>query len=214
MTDSHDELVRAGARLTDLGLSPGSSGNLSIRVGSTMVMSPTGVSLGALDAERLSVLDLATGQLLNGPPPSKEFPLHRALYARSGDAGAVVHLHSAYAAAWSCTHHHDKASAVPPVTPYFVMKVGRTPLIGYAPPGDPHQAEALHALPGAFEAALLQNHGPIVAKASLAAAVDAAIELEEVCKLLILLGPHPVRHLTDDEAAHLAEKYRVPWGSP
>ncbi|MCD5418813.1 class II aldolase/adducin family protein [Rhodococcus pyridinivorans] len=213
MTDTRDALVRAGARLTELGLSPGSSGNLSIRVGSTMVMSPTGVSLGALDAEQLSVLDLNTGHLLDGPSPSKEFPLHRALYARSGGSGAVVHLHSPYAAAWSCTIRHDKTSAIPPLTPYFVMKVGRTPLIDYAAPGDRGQAEALQALPVIFEAALLQNHGPIVAKGSLDAAIDAAIEIEEVCKLLILLGTHPVRHLTEEEAAHLADKYDVPWGS-
>ncbi|MFX1787369.1 class II aldolase/adducin family protein [Prescottella equi] len=115
MTDAREQVVAAGARLTALGLSPGSSGNLSIRCGAAMIVTP--VPLGDLDPEALSVLDLGTSELLAGPPPTKEHPLHRAMYRRSATVGAIVHLHSPYATAWACRPADDPNSAVPPITP-------------------------------------------------------------------------------------------------
>jgi ribulose-5-phosphate 4-epimerase/fuculose-1-phosphate aldolase len=203
-------LVAAGARLAEAGLSPGSSGNLSVRVAGRIIMSPTGSDLGALDPGSLSVLDF-DGTLLEGPKASKEYPFHRAFYRRDDTTTAVVHLHSVAAAAWSCAEPWSPVSAVPPLTPYFVMRVGRTPLIAYADPGDPAQADRIEAMPGAFRAALLQNHGSITAGRSLADAVDAAVELEHTCALLLALGAHPYRALDEAEAGRLAERYGSPW---
>ncbi|MBU7597181.1 class II aldolase/adducin family protein [Streptomyces sp. P38-E01] len=221
MTDPRTELVAAGRSLSDAGLSPGSSGNLSVRIGDRMYLTPTGSALDALDAERLSVLDATAPPgtpldraHLSGPRPSKEFPLHLALYRRDPDATAVVHLHSAHAAARSCLPAWSEQSAVPPLTPYFVIRVGQAPLIPYAPPGDPGQAEDLAALGFPFRAALLQNHGPVTCGRDMAEAVDAAVELEETSRLLLLLGAQRPRVLSPAEASALAEQYGTHWTPP
>ncbi|MDQ1597444.1 MAG: 3-dehydro-4-phosphotetronate decarboxylase [Microbacteriaceae bacterium] len=205
-----DDLVAAGRRLAALGLSPGSSGNLSVRVGDAIVMSPTGSDLAALDAEQLSVLDF-DGNLLSGPKASKEYPFHRAMYRRSEETHAIVHLHSTHAVGVSCLEPWSAMSAIPPITPYFVMRVGQTPLIPYAAPGDSSQAAVIENLGFPFGAVLLQNHGSITSGSTMGTAVEAAIELEEACKLLLLLGTKPARYLTSGEALALASTYSSSW---
>ncbi|MEU8624541.1 class II aldolase/adducin family protein [Streptomyces sp. NPDC048669] len=214
MSDPRSELAAAGAHLAALGLSPGSSGNLSVREGPYVYLTPTGTDLSRIDPAGLSILDPA-GAHLDGPKPSKEFPLHTAFYRRDPAARAVVHLHSRHATAVSCLPAWSEHSAIPPLTPYFVMRVGQTPLLPYAAPGDSGQAERMEALPFPFRAALLQNHGPVTAGHSVSAAVDAAVELEEVSALLLALGDRTPRLLTPEEIAPLAEKYASPWtGGP
>ncbi|MFI6347888.1 class II aldolase/adducin family protein [Streptomyces sp. NPDC050560] len=210
MSTPRQDLVRAGARLRGLGLSPGASGNLSVRVADRVLITPTGSDLGDLDPDGLTVLDLEGGHLA-GPRPSKEFPLHTAFYRRARDTAAVVHLHSRSATAVSCRPAWSQGSAVPPLTPYFVMRVGQTPLIPYAAPGDPGQAAAIEAMPAAFRAVLLANHGPVTSGGDLAAAVDAAIELEEVCTLLLMLSDGERRLLTAPEIAELTGRYGSDW---
>ncbi len=207
---ARQQLVATAARLSQLGLSPGSSGNISVREGDAIVMSPTGSDLGALEVDNLSVLDL-DGTLLDGPKASKEYPLHRAMYRRRADHRAVVHLHSSHASAVSCTSPWSSRSAVPPLTPYFVMRVGQTPLIQYADPGDSAQAELVEALAFPFRAALLQNHGLITAGTTMQSALESAVELEETCKVLLLLGPQPPRLLTAEQASRVAAKNSSPW---
>lgn len=213
MTAVRHELVRAAAHLAGLGLSPGSSGNISVREDDHVLITPTGADLAALDPGALTVLDL-DGTHVDGPKPSKEFPLHLAFYRREAETRAVVHLHSRHAAAASCRTPWSELSALPPLTPYFVMRVGQTPLLPYAPPGDPAQAAELEKLPFPFRAVLLQNHGPVTAGTSLRAAVEAAVEVEEVSALLLLLGEQPVRLLTQEEAMTLAGKYGSCWTGP
>lgn len=210
MSTPRQDLVRAGARLQRLGLSPGASGNLSVRVEDRVLITPTGCELGDLDPGALTVLDL-DGAHVEGPRPSKEFPLHTAFYRRDPDTTAVVHLHSRSATAVSCRPAWSERSAVPPLTPYFVMRVGQTPLIPYAAPGDPGQAAAMEAMPFPFRAALLANHGPVTAGRGLAAAVDAAIELEEVCALLLLLSGSELRLLQPHEIAGLTARHGSDW---
>ncbi|MFE3826871.1 class II aldolase/adducin family protein [Streptomyces sp. NPDC059092] len=210
MTAARHELARAAAHLASLGLSPGSSGNISVREGDRILITPTGADLADLAPDALSVLNLDGGHA-EGPRPSKEFPLHLAFYRREPATRAVVHLHSRQATAVSCRPAWSGRSALPPLTPYFVMRVGQTPLLPYAPPGDPAQAAALERLPFPCRAALLQNHGPVVAGTSLRAATEAAVEIEEVSALLLLLGTHPTRLLTSAQAAALAEKYGSYW---
>lgn len=208
--DAARALVATGRRVTDLGLSPGSSGNVSVRVGDRVLMTPTGASLGDLDPDALSELTL-DGELVGGPRPSKEFPFHTAFYRRDAETRAVVHLHSPHAAAVSLLPAWHDRSALPPLTPYFVMRVGQTPLVPYAHPGDDRQARHIEALPFAFRAVLLQNHGPVTSGASLEAALDAAVELEEVCRLALLTSGRPVVPLPDAAAHDLAERYGSAW---
>jgi ribulose-5-phosphate 4-epimerase/fuculose-1-phosphate aldolase len=203
-------IADAGRLLTELGLSRGSAGNISMREGDSVVMSPTGAALGDLDPESLSVLTV-DGAHVGGPKPSKEYPLHRALYRRDPDVRAVVHLHSRSAAALSCVPPWSERSALPPITPYFIMRVGQTPLIPYAPPGDPEQAQDIERLGFAFRAVLLQNHGPVTAGTSMASAIDAAIELEEACAIMLTLGEREPIPLPPDAATDLAQRYGTPW---
>ncbi|PJJ63461.1 class II aldolase/adducin family protein [Compostimonas suwonensis] len=204
------ELVSVASRLSRLGLSPGSSGNASVRVGERIVATPTGSEMGGLDPAALSQLDLE-GALVAGPRTTKEFPLHRALYRRDPSARAVVHLHSASAAAVSCLAPWSELSAIAPISPYFVMRVGQTPLIPYADPGDPAQADDVEALPIPFRAVLLQNHGSLVVGPDLASAAEIAIELEEACRLWLLVRDRDAHHLSHDDAARLADRYGSIW---
>ena len=138
-------------------------------------------SLGRLDAARISKLDLAWRHV-GGDKPTKEVFLHRAFLDARPDAGAVVHLHSTHATAISCL---DDA-VIPPLTPYFVMRVGRSlPLIPYYRPGDAAMEPAIHAAAKDAKAILLANHGPVICGATLTDAVNAAEELEEAAKLAL-----------------------------
>jgi ribulose-5-phosphate 4-epimerase/fuculose-1-phosphate aldolase len=196
-----EQIVEFGRSLYDRGLTAGSSGNLSVRLEDGWLLTPTNASLGRLDPAAISKLDW-DGRLLSGEPPSKEAFLHRAMYQRRERAGAIVHLHSTHSAAVSCMCGLNHADCIPPLTPYFVMKIGRLPLVPYHRPGDPALAGAIGALAERHSAVLLANHGPVVSGASLEAAVYAAEELEETAKLFLLLRDEPVRAL---DAAQIDE---------
>lgn len=211
MSDVREELCAAARRLDALGLSPGASGNVSARVGTHMLITPTGTAMADARPEELSVVDAGTGEWLEGPKPSKEWPLHQALYGRDASATAVVHLHSTHATAASCLPPWRDNSALPPLTPYFVMRVGQTPLIPYAAPGSHDQAAAIAAAERPFRAVLLANHGPITAGAGIDAAVAAAIELEEVAKLLLLLRDRTPVLLDAAQITELTAKYGTSW---
>jgi ribulose-5-phosphate 4-epimerase/fuculose-1-phosphate aldolase len=193
-TRQREQIVEFGRSLFERGLSAGSSGNLSVRLDDGWLLTPTNASLGRLDPARLSKLDWE-GRLVGGEPPSKEAFLHRAMYRQRGAAGAIVHLHSTHSAAVSCMCGLNPDDCIPPLTPYFVMKIGRLPLVPYHRPGDPALAGAIGALAHKHSAVLLANHGPVVSGATLAAAVHAAEELEETAKLFLLLRDVPTRPL-------------------
>ena len=197
-----EDIVLQGRSLFDRGLAAGSSGNISARIDDGWLLTPTDSCLGQLDAAKLSKLDWQ-GRLISGDPPSKEAFLHRAVYEERRTANAIVHLHSTYSAAVSCMEGLDTANCLPALTPYFVMKVGRLPLIPYHRPGDPALADAIRELARCHPALLLANHGPIVSGTSLEAAVYATEELEETAKLFLLLRNVPVRALTDAQIDEL-----------
>jgi ribulose-5-phosphate 4-epimerase/fuculose-1-phosphate aldolase len=196
------EICRLGASLFTRGLTFGSAGNISARLEDGWLMTPTNVSLGRLDPARLAKLD-ANGKLVSGEPPTKETFLHRAMYSERPQAGAVVHLHSTYSVAVSALADVDAANVLPPITAYYVMRVGRLPLVAYYPPGDPALADAVQRLAGKHHAVLLANHGPVVAGSTLDAAANAIEELEETAKLFLLLRGSKVRLLTDEQVAAL-----------
>ncbi|MBV9655823.1 MAG: aldolase [Acetobacteraceae bacterium] len=201
-----EAICRLGASIFERGLTFGSSGNISQRVEDGWLMTPTNVSLGELDPARLSKLD-ADGHLLSGDKPTKEGFLHRIMYEGRPDAGAVVHLHSTHSVAVSCLADVDPADVLPPITAYYVMRVGRLPLVPYFPPGDTRLAEAVRPLVGKHHAVLLANHGPVVAGTSLAAASAAIEELEETARLHLLLQGHRVRHLTPEQVGELRARF-------
>ena len=184
--DIRDRLVRVGRSLFERGFAVGTAGNISVATGGGFLVTPTNSCLGSLTASRLSRLD-RDWTLLDGDPPSKELPLHRAFYETRPGTRAIVHLHSSYATALSCLADLDADDCIPALTPYVLMRVGRVKLCSYAPPGSPLLADAIMALGGAHQAVLLANHGPVVSAASLEAAVYGAEELEEAAKVALIL---------------------------
>ena len=204
-----EEVCRCGASLFNRGLTFGSTGNLSVRhPAGGWLMTPTNASLGDLDPARLShVAD--DGRLLGGDPPTKEAFLHRVMYAERQGAGAVVHLHSTHSVAVSCLHGLDPCDCLPPLTAYYVMRVGRLPLVPYHPPGDESLAHAVAKLAGTHHAVLLANHGPVVAGTSLANAVYATEELEETAKLTLLLHGRETRPLTAGQVEDLRARLKL-----
>ncbi|MEV8565456.1 class II aldolase/adducin family protein [Streptomyces sp. NPDC051322] len=200
---SAEALTAGGNHLAALGLSPGSSGNLSVRTATGFLTTPTGSSLAALTPDRISALD-AAGQHRAGPPPTKEVPLHLAVYARLPHARAVVHLHSTHAVAVACLDPLDSTDVLPPLTPYAVLRLGRVPLLPYAAPGSDRLAAGTAALDPGTRAFLLANHGQVTTGATLDEAIQAAVELEESATLQLLLGDRrPVRPLTPGQRAEL-----------
>ncbi len=204
---AREAICRLGASIFARGLTFGSSGNISVRLpDGEWLMTPTNASLGELDPARLSKLD-AEGRLLSGDAPTKEGFLHRVMYEGRPDANAVVHLHSTHSVAVSCMANVDPADVLPPITAYYVMRIGRLPLVPYFPPGDTRLAEAVRPLVGRHHAVLLANHGPVVAGTSLAAAQGTMEELEETARLFLMLRGHCVRHLTPEQVEELRTRF-------
>jgi ribulose-5-phosphate 4-epimerase/fuculose-1-phosphate aldolase len=193
--------------LFDRGLTAGSSGNISVRLDDgAWLMTPTNACLGHLDPAQLSLIG-PDGRLLSGDAPTKEQPLHTAFYDTRRDTGAVVHLHSTHSVAVSMLPGIDPRNALPPMTAYYVMRLGRTALVPYYRPGDPEVADAIRGLAGRFSSVLLANHGPVVAAKELDAAVYAIEELEETAKLRLLLHGLNPRLLTRAQVRDLVSHF-------
>lgn len=201
-----ERICALGRSLFGRGLTFGSSGNISVRLEDGFLATPTNVSLGELDPARLSKLD-AEGRHVAGDRPTKETFLHFGMYRRRPDAGAVVHLHSTWSVAVSCLADIDPEDVLPPLTAYYVMRVGRLPLVPYYPPGDPALGPAVEALADRHRAVLLANHGPVVAGADLETAVWSLEELEETAKLYLVLRDRPLRLLTAAQVAELRRRF-------
>ena len=205
-TRHRDEIARLGAALHARGYGCGSSGNISVRLDDGFLVTPTNSSLGMLDPARIAKVD-AAGRHVSGDRPSKEAFLHLAVYGARASDRAVVHLHATHSVALSCLDGLDPENLLPPLTPYFVMKVGRLPLVPYFRPGDRALAEAVGGYADKHHAMLLANHGPVVSAGSLEAAVFMAEELEETAKLFLLLQGRAYRCLTGDQIAELREAF-------
>ena len=206
---ARDEICDVGASLFQRGLTFGSTGNISVRLSDgSYLMTPTNASLGRLDPAKLSRFD-PTGRFLDGDPATKESFLHFCMYQQRQGAGAVVHLHSTHSVAVSLLADLDPEDVLPPLTAYFVMRVGRLPLVPYIPPGDEALAKAVGALAGRHHAVLLANHGPVVAGSSLANAQYATEELEETAKLFLMLQAHKIRPLTPEQVDELRRRYNL-----
>jgi ribulose-5-phosphate 4-epimerase/fuculose-1-phosphate aldolase len=201
-----EEIAALGRSMFERGLTHGSTGNISAKTDAGWLLTPTGSSFGRLDPARIAKLDW-NGKLLAGDPPSKESFLHLAMYQERAASGAVVHLHSVHSVAVSVLEELDPANPLPPLTAYYVMRIGRLALVPYYAPGDMALADAVRAVAGKHHAVLLANHGPVVAGASLAAAADAIEELEATAQLYLLLRGSRVRTLTEAQVAELQERY-------
>ena len=205
-TKLREEICLLGKSMFDRGLTPGSSGNISARVDGGWLMTPTNSCLGRLDPASLSKVD-DKGGLLSGAKQTKESFLHLCVYQERPTAGAIVHLHSTHSVAVSCLADVDAHQPIPPITAYYVMKIGNLVLLPYYAPGDMTLANAVRAAAGKHHAILLANHGPIVAGRDLEAAVSATEELEETAKLYLMLRGNRLKILSAEQVAELHRRY-------
>ncbi|MEU9748175.1 class II aldolase/adducin family protein [Streptomyces niveus] len=198
-----DRLIATARAIAARSLTHGSTGNVSIRAGAHILVTPTGSGLATVRADELSVID-THGTHVSGAEPSKEAFLHAAILRARPDAGAVVHTHSTHAAAVSCLADVDRRDILPPLTAYYAMRVGALPMLPYFAPGDSRMASAVERLAEEHPALLLSNHGPFAAASDPEHALEMAEEIEETAKLFLLLRGARTRPLTDSQRAVLS----------
>jgi len=189
-----EEICRIGRSLFERGYAHATAGNISARLPHGFLVTPTDACLGFLDPARLAKVD-ASGAQLSGERASKTLALHRRIYEADAAAGCVIHTHSTHLVALTLAGVWKTEDILPPVTPYYVMKVGHVPLIPYHRPGDPAVAtlvaraiEEAAARGTPIRAVMLDRLGPNVWHESPAAAMAVLEELEETAKVWMLAG--------------------------
>jgi len=192
-----EEICRVGKSLFDRGYVHASAGNISARLDDGFLITPTDACLGFLDPARLARVGI-DGVQTGGDTASKTLALHRRIYAGAPDARCVIHTHSTHLVALTLQGVWSENDIVPPITPYFVMKVGHVPLIAYHRPGDPAVADHVADCVARFasqgtplRAVMLDRLGPNVWQKSPAEAMAVLEELEETARLWLLCTPKP-----------------------
>jgi 3-dehydro-4-phosphotetronate decarboxylase len=215
-----DEILRVGRSLFERGYVHATAGNISVRLddaeGGGYLITPTDACLGFLDAARLAWVDARGGQL-GGDRASKTLALHRRIYDGDADARCVIHTHSTHLVALTLAGVWSDADIVPPITPYFVMKVGHVPLVRYRRPGDPAAADQVaQAIDDArgrgapIRAVMLERLGPVAWHESPGAAMATLEELEETARLWLLATPRP-QPLDDRQIDELRRQFGARW---
>lgn len=215
-TRQREEICRVGRSLYERGYVHASAGNISVRLDDGYLITPTDACLGTLDPARLARIDVA-GTQTGGDRASKTLALHRRIYDAAPDARCVMHTHSTYLVALTLQGVWSGDDILPPITPYFVMKVGHVPLIPYHRPGDPQVAElaaqriqAMAARGTPIRALMLERLGPNVWHHSPAEASAVLEELEETAKLWLRCQPRPAP-LSPEQIDELRRSFGAAW---
>jgi 3-dehydro-4-phosphotetronate decarboxylase len=217
---ARDEICRIGGSLFERGYVHASAGNISVRLdaeqGGGYLITPTDACLGFLEPARLAWVD-ERGDQRSGDRASKTLALHRRIYDADPAARCVVHTHSTHLVALTLQGVWSAADVLPPITPYYVMKVGHVPLVPYHRPGDPVAAETVgrlaadaHARGVPIRAVLLERLGPVVWHESPGGAMATLEELEETARLWLLAEPRPAP-LDDDRLDELRCHFGARW---
>ena len=215
---AREEICRVGRSLFERGYVHATAGNISVRLDDGFLITPTDACLGFLDPAGLARLD-PEGRQLAGDRASKTLALHRRIYEAQAALGAparcVIHTHSTHCVA--LTLQDSGPELLPPITPYFVMKVGHVPVVPYHRPGDPAAGERVAELVARYgaqgtpiRAVMLARLGPNVWHDSPAAAMAVLEELEETAKLWHLSQPKP-RPLDDAAISALRSAFGSHW---
>ena len=215
-TQLRDEICRVGRSLFERGYVHATAGNISVRLQDGYLITPTDACLGTLDPARLARLD-AQGVQTAGDRASKTLTLHRRIYEAAPQARCVLHTHSTHLVALTLQGVWSDDDILPPITPYFVMKVGHVPLIPYHRPGDPRVAELVAQRIAAMaqrgtpiRAVMLDRLGPNVWHDSPAQASAVLEELEETARLWLMCQPGPLP-LGEPEIEELRRQFGASW---
>jgi 3-dehydro-4-phosphotetronate decarboxylase len=213
---AREEICRVGASLYARGYVHASAGNISVRLDDGWLITPTDACLGRLDPARLARID-ASGVQTAGDRASKTLALHRRIYDAASEARCVIHSHSTHLVALTLAGVWSDDDIVPPITPYFVMKVGHVPLIPYHRPGDPAVAEIVAARIARMaargtpiRAVMLERLGPNVWHRSPAEASTVLEELEETARLWLMTSPRPTP-LSEPQIEALRRAFGAVW---
>jgi L-fuculose-phosphate aldolase len=182
LAEARADIVRHAGLLRPDRLVVGTAGNISVRVGELVAVTPSGLDYEALTPELVGVHRLDGSVVDAVLAPSSELPFHLAAY-RATDASAVVHTHSAAATAVACL---EGLSQLPPVHYYTMLFGGPVRIAPYEPFGSPELAAGVAAaLADGRRGCLLANHGAVTAADSLAAAYGLAQQLEWLCDVYL-----------------------------
>ncbi|MFI9836509.1 class II aldolase/adducin family protein [Nonomuraea sp. NPDC051941] len=174
-----EQLCEYGRRAVELGLVIGTSGNLSVREGDLVAVTPSGAALDRLTPEMCPVVDVE-GYLVEGDlQPSSETPMHLAVYATT-DAKAIVHTHSVFGTIVATT-----MTELPPVHYNALLLGGVVKVAEYATYGTPELAANVRAAMEGKKAALMANHGGVTVGATLEEAFEATRLLEWLCEVYV-----------------------------
>lgn len=204
-----EEICWSGANLFQRGYTVGTAGNISARLDDGWLITPTDACLGRLDPAKIAKVS-TSGEWVSGDKPSKTLQLHRQVYDRNAEAGAVVHTHSTHLVGLTLAGVWQQQSILPPITPYQVMKVGRIPLISYQRPGAADVAEQVARLALEVRGVMLERLGPVIWGKSVATATAALEELEETARLWLLSADKP-EPLSQAAVAELCEVFSTRW---
>ena len=214
---AREEICRVGRSLFERGYVHATAGNISVRLDDGFLITPTDACLGLLDPTRLAKLDLQ-GQQISGDKGSKTMAMHRQIYAaaceQDTDTRCVIHTHSTHCVALSLTALG--AELMPPITPYFVMKVGHVPLSRYHRPGSPEAAQEVADLIRSYaaqgtpvRAVMLPRLGPNVWHHTPGSTMALLEELEETAQLMLLQPDTPP--LCASELDDLRQTFGAKW---
>ncbi|HEY4957297.1 MAG TPA: aldolase [Caldimonas sp.] len=213
------ELCRVGRSLHARGYVHGTTGNVSARLADGFLISATDACLGELEADALVKVDADGVPAIAAARPSKTLALHLRIYAAEPEAGAIIHTHSTHLvrASLAIPMGESRADLLPPITPYFVMKVGHVPLVHYHRPGDPALADRVaaaiaeaHGRGAPIRAVMLARLGPNVWHATPAAAMAVLEELEETARLWLAAGPE-LEPLSPAQVDELRRHFGARW---
>lgn len=203
-----DEMCRVGASLYARGYAHASAGNISVRLpDGRFLITPTDACLGRLEPQQIALV-APDGSQMSGARASKTLALHRRIYDADPEAGCIVHTHATHLVALTLQGVWSDEDIVPPLTPYFVMKVGHVPLVPYQRPGAPAAADKTAALIAKhresktpIRAVMLDRLGPVAWHRTPEEASAVLEELEETARLWLACG----RQAEPLGAAHLQE---------
>ena len=219
---AREDICRVGKSLFDRGYVHATAGNISVKLESGFLITPTDACMGFLDPAKLARLDHNVEQV-SGDKASKNIALHAHIYSATAlfnaPAGCIIHTHSTHCVALSLQAPGVEllgAELLGPLTPYFVMKVGRVPVISYHCPGDPavalkvaHTIQAYGERGTPIRAVMLPRLGPTVWASSPVQAMAVLEELEETAKLACL-QPN-TEPLTDAQIDDLRQTFAAVW---
>ena len=206
------DICRVGKSLFDRGYAHSTAGNISVRTDIGFLITPSDACLGFLQPEQITLVDF-DGKQVSGAPASKTLSLHQAIYHADSSARCVIHTHSTHLVALTLQGVWKSDDILPPITPYYVMKVGHVPLVSYHRPGDPSVAEIVSQLiisasAKPLRAVMIERLGPNVWHQSLASAMATLEELEETAKLW-LLSNRSVPSLSDEQINELIARFNL-----